>query len=245
MGTKTKLFIYKLAWVSFFAVWMAYLESVVVVYLREIYYPEGFLFPIKLIPTPMALIELGREAATIFMMLAIAFITAGVSMPFWAWVAKKVGARMAWIISLGCWILTLMPFMFITSEIAAFIIFAGVGFNMAGSLLMKDVIFSDIIDSDELVTKVRREAGYFGIDFFFARLATILVFVAIGSVFNDIGWKVYDPLIVDEKTIFGLKALIFIFPAIALGIGILFMFLYPKEKLNELHKLKKNQENLD
>ncbi|MHA1719040.1 MAG: MFS transporter [Promethearchaeota archaeon] len=210
----------------------------------------GTWFVFGMLPTIIPLygrFVLGIEKNSILLglMLAIAFITAGVSMPFWAWVAKKVGARMAWIISLGCWILTLMPFMFITSEIAAFIIFAGVGFNMAGSLLMKDVIFSDIIDSDELVTKVRREAGYFGIDFFFARLATILVFVAIGSVFNDIGWKVYDPLIVDEKTIFGLKALIFIFPAIALGIGILFMFLYPKEKLNELHKLKKNQENLD
>ena len=93
MGTKTKLFIYKLAWVSFFAVWMAYLESAVVVYLREIYYPEGFLFPIKLIPTPMALIELGREAATIFMMLAIAFI-----------VAKKAWTRMAYFMfCFGVW----------------------------------------------------------------------------------------------------------------------------------------------
>ena len=79
-------------------------------------------------------------------------------------------------------------------------------------------------------------------------MATILVFVAIGSVFSNIGWKVFDPLVVDETTIFGLKTLIFIFPAIALGIGMLFMFLYPlhgeklkevKQKLYVLHEKEK------
>jgi len=67
---------YKLVWVFFFAVWMAYVESTVVVYLREIYYPDGFAFPIILIPQKMALIELGRELATILMLLSIAFLSA-------------------------------------------------------------------------------------------------------------------------------------------------------------------------
>jgi len=65
---------YKIFWVSFFAVWMAYLESAVVVYLREIYFPEGFAFPMKFMPLNMALIELGREAATVFMLLGISFL---------------------------------------------------------------------------------------------------------------------------------------------------------------------------
>ena len=63
-------------WVFFFGVAMAYLESAVVVYLREIYYPEGFQFPIKIIPAKMGLIEIGREAATLVMLLAVAFIAA-------------------------------------------------------------------------------------------------------------------------------------------------------------------------
>ena len=54
---------------------MAYLESAVVVYLRELYYPNGFEFPIILIPTQIAVVEIGREAATIFMLIAIAFLT--------------------------------------------------------------------------------------------------------------------------------------------------------------------------
>ncbi len=61
-------------WLFFFGVAMAYLESAVVVYLREIYYPEGFQFPIKIIPQKMGLIEIGREAATLVMLFSVAFL---------------------------------------------------------------------------------------------------------------------------------------------------------------------------
>jgi hypothetical protein len=57
-----------------FAAAMGYLEAAVVVYLREIFYPEGFAFPIKVITINLALVELGREAATIIMLLAVAFL---------------------------------------------------------------------------------------------------------------------------------------------------------------------------
>ncbi|MCX8104480.1 MAG: hypothetical protein N3D80_01235 [Ignavibacterium album] len=70
MKYSKKLFI-----ILLFSIAMAYLESAVVVYLRELYYPEGFNFPVKLIPEKIILIELGRELATIVMLLAIAMIT--------------------------------------------------------------------------------------------------------------------------------------------------------------------------
>jgi len=63
-------------WVSIFAVAFAYVESSVVVYLRAIYYPTGFEFPLKLISTHHLTVELAREAATI-VMLAVAGILAG------------------------------------------------------------------------------------------------------------------------------------------------------------------------
>ena len=65
---------YKLFWVWVFGIAMAYLESAVVVYLRAIYYPGGFSFPLKIIPVNMAVIEIGREAMTIVMLLAVAFL---------------------------------------------------------------------------------------------------------------------------------------------------------------------------
>jgi hypothetical protein len=57
-----------------FSLAMGYLEATVVVYLREIFYPEGFAFPIKLMRPDLALIELGREAATVCMLLAVALL---------------------------------------------------------------------------------------------------------------------------------------------------------------------------
>src|SRR3990172_9941576 len=59
----------------FLAVSFAYIESAVVVYLRELYYPEGFKFPLKLIPSNIGLIEVGREAATLATIAAIGFVS--------------------------------------------------------------------------------------------------------------------------------------------------------------------------
>jgi hypothetical protein len=69
-------FFWKLFYLSLFAISMGYLESAVVIYLREIYYPGGFHFPLQPIPGKMTMIELIREAATIIMILAVAAIAA-------------------------------------------------------------------------------------------------------------------------------------------------------------------------
>ncbi len=93
MNQQDNRFLYPVLGVIFFSIWMAYLESAVVVYLRELYYPEGFSFPIRFIPTRIALIELGREAATIFMLLSIAFL-----------VGRKAWTRLAYfMLAFGVW----------------------------------------------------------------------------------------------------------------------------------------------
>ena len=55
-----------------FGVAMAYLESAIVVYLRLLYYQDGFQFPLIQIPLPVALTEIGREAATMVMLWFVA-----------------------------------------------------------------------------------------------------------------------------------------------------------------------------
>ena len=70
-------------WVVLFAISFAYVESAVVVYLREIYFDGSFAFPIatlwengRRVLDPLIPVEMGREAATIAM-LAAAGILAG------------------------------------------------------------------------------------------------------------------------------------------------------------------------
>jgi hypothetical protein len=67
----------RLVWLIIFAMAMAYVESAVVVYLRTIYYPQGFAFPLVPIPPGMAAIEIGREVATLVMLLGLAVLAGG------------------------------------------------------------------------------------------------------------------------------------------------------------------------
>ena len=63
-----------LAVVVVFSIAFAYIESAVVVYLREIFYPNGFAFPLKVFgiedfSRKLFFTEVGREAATLVLML--------------------------------------------------------------------------------------------------------------------------------------------------------------------------------
>jgi hypothetical protein len=64
---------------------MGYLESAVVVYLRELYYPDGFVFPLKAMSQNVAITELYREAATLIMILAVSVLAAENRLHRFAW----------------------------------------------------------------------------------------------------------------------------------------------------------------
>lgn len=83
-----KELIFKILTLTCFGIAMAYLESAVVVYLRQLWYPNGFEIPfypyffyfgyppnlLKPVPLFTYLIELGREAATIIMLAAVGML---------------------------------------------------------------------------------------------------------------------------------------------------------------------------
>jgi hypothetical protein len=65
----------KLILIAFFAIAMGFLETAVVVYLREILYPTGFSFPLAPISQKLATIEFLREAATLIMLVSIGWLS--------------------------------------------------------------------------------------------------------------------------------------------------------------------------
>jgi hypothetical protein len=123
-----------LPWLVTYAVAMAYVESAVVVYLRAIYYPQGFTFPLAPLPPGMAAIEIGREAATLVMLLGVAmlagmqrwerFLAFGVSFGVWdlfyyVWLWLLIG----WPPSLLTWdVLFLIPVPWIGPVLAPVIV---------------------------------------------------------------------------------------------------------------------------
>lgn len=76
-----------LIWLTIFSVAMAFMESAVVVYLREILYPGGFSFPLAEMEGSLALTEIIREISTLIMLLALAVIS-----------GKSFSLRFAWFI---------------------------------------------------------------------------------------------------------------------------------------------------
>ena len=62
--------------VTAFAIAMGLLESVVVVYTREILYPGGFDFPLVPFPDHLTFIEVFREVATLVMLVSIGILAA-------------------------------------------------------------------------------------------------------------------------------------------------------------------------
>ncbi len=65
---------HRVIWVVIFAVAMGFLEAAVVVYLRELYYPNGFAFPLVVLDPHIGLVEIGREAATLIMLAALGML---------------------------------------------------------------------------------------------------------------------------------------------------------------------------
>jgi hypothetical protein len=74
-----------LLWITFFSIAMGFLESAVVVYLRELYYPSGFDFPMVIMTGHIALTEIIRELATMIMLIAVAFVTGKSNLKRFAW----------------------------------------------------------------------------------------------------------------------------------------------------------------
>lgn len=64
----------KLWWVGLFAIVMAYVESAVVVYLRRLYHIDDIATDIPVLEPDIAAIEIGREAATLVMLLAVGWL---------------------------------------------------------------------------------------------------------------------------------------------------------------------------
>jgi hypothetical protein len=65
----------RLFWLVCWGIAFAYIEASIVVYLRKLYYPAGFSFPVVLIEPDTAAVELVREVVTLGFMWAVAELT--------------------------------------------------------------------------------------------------------------------------------------------------------------------------
>jgi len=97
---------------------MGYMESSIVVYLREIMYPSGFDFPLSAIDPKLAITEIFREVATLIMLLSVGYLG-----------GKTFSERFAWFIyCFAIW--DIFYYVFLKALI-----------NWPGSLMTWDILF--------------------------------------------------------------------------------------------------------
>ncbi len=94
-----------LPWITVYFIAMAYLESAVVVYLRALYYPAGFGFPIVPMPVDLVRTEIWREVATMVMLLAPSALVARSALDRFAWFCYGFGV---WDIFYYVWLKVLL-----------------------------------------------------------------------------------------------------------------------------------------
>jgi hypothetical protein len=76
-----------------FSIAMAMLETAVVIYLRALYYPEGFKFPVETLGSTILITELFRELATLIMLGSIGYMNGD----------TKTERMTAFLFSFGIW----------------------------------------------------------------------------------------------------------------------------------------------
>jgi len=95
----------KVSWSFWYGVGMALLEAVVVVYLRELYYPQGFHFPLATMDWNIYKIEVLREVGTLLMLVCVSALAAE---NFTTWLAYFLFNFAVWDIFYYGWLKVLL-----------------------------------------------------------------------------------------------------------------------------------------
>ncbi|MBD3353727.1 MAG: MFS transporter [Candidatus Lokiarchaeota archaeon] len=175
------------------------------------------------------------------LLLLITFLSSAIGVLMWQKVDSKVGSRKGLIYTMIWWGISFILMFFAPNYESLIFFMILVGIGLGGAPYFIDRNISNITDEDELNTNCRREASYYGVHAIFIRLAAILVILSINIVFSYRGFEEIDVSILDEDDVFGIKFLTTILPAIAMGIGLIFMkfFKLGREEVKEIQKKRK------
>lgn len=78
-------------WVGFFGIAFGFLEAIVVIYLRKLYYPSGFDFPLIMASPEIFRIEIIRELSTLLMLVTVGILAGKNSNQRFTWFLYAFG----------------------------------------------------------------------------------------------------------------------------------------------------------
>jgi len=122
---------------------------------------------------------------------ACLLVTSVIVLPFWVWLARKIGKQRAYIIGMMFWAVVQLLIYSIQPGQITFILVLSVmaGISVSTAHVLPDAIFPDVIEWDELRTGRRREGIYYGVKNFIRKLTGALaIFIAL----QTLGWFGYQ-----------------------------------------------------
>jgi len=157
-----------------------------------------------------------------------------ISMPMlylWTKIAQRYGARNALIVACLTFAVALTPLFFADSFGSGLVAMAFTGIGFAGLLMLTDLLIADVVDEDELITGLRREGMFFGMNGFVIRFAYSAQGIILGNVLTLTGYIAPTELVPNPiqpaTAVMGLRFLMAGVPMIALLLAAAAAYIYP------------------
>lgn len=175
---------------------------------------------------------------TIFLVL---LLTAIVFISFWVAVSKRIGKKAAYNTGMTIFALSMVAIFFLLPDqlVAMYLLTAVAGMGLSTNFVLPWAMVPDTIEYSELKTGSRNEGVFYGIWSFGPKLGSAGSSLLVGVILDLSG---YVPNFSDqsEATLWGIRLVLCIIPAVIMGIGIGVLSFYPithrkyKEIVDEL-----------
>ena len=149
------------------------------------------------------------------------------SLPFWAYLALKIGKRETWLISMTIAFIGLLLFFYYPiaslNELLILLALIGVG-NGAGGVLFWSML-PDTVEYGEWKSGIRTESSLYGFMTFAQKSSIALAALILGFLLSGIGFEPNQ--IQSEETISGMKFMMSWIPICGIIISLVLMYFYP------------------
>ncbi|MHA2295535.1 MAG: MFS transporter [Candidatus Hodarchaeales archaeon] len=181
------------------------------------------------------------------LILGVMFIIGIISIPFWGILINKMGSRKATMIISIVYASGYLPWLFVNTIIESIIFAVFLGFGVGGVLIVPDMLISQVIDEDEVLTGKRREGMHYGFNNLVIRTSFVFYSITTTIVFLLTGYEA-ELAVQPATAVFGLRLLESVFPILAVVFALFCIVLYPldgdrwkniKQKRIQLHQEKK------
>jgi GPH family glycoside/pentoside/hexuronide:cation symporter len=169
-----------------------------------------------------------RESQSDLIMATI-FITAIFALPLWEYISRRWNKQRAYIAGIGFWAVVQVVLITLTpasplSFLITLSVFAGIGVGAAHVLPWS--IIPDAIEWDELHTGERHEGMFYSLVTLLQKVASSIA-IPLVLVLLELTGYIPNSSVQPESAILGIRIVVGPIPAILLGAGIIFAWLYP------------------